>query len=129
MKTLCCLAGLLVLVAMTTSAMARDALVGKWNIVVTPDEDALRAKAKEFKDTLTFKGSQLESAELKKRGFEATMYEEDTRGGVGATFKCEMNSEKEGKAVWSGLSTGVDMTGELTWTKADGTELKYTIKG
>jgi hypothetical protein len=113
----------------TQMALARDAFVGTWKITVSPDEEAIGNKAKEFKDTVIFKGSQFESGELKKKGFPATTYEEDTRGGVAATFKCEMKSEKEGKAVWSGMSTGVDITGEMTWTKADGTELKYTFKG
>jgi hypothetical protein len=40
-----------------------------------------------------------------------------------------MKSDKEGKAVWSGMSTGSELTGEMTWTKSDGTELKYTFKG
>ena len=117
------------LLLMTQAVLARDAFVGTWKITVSPDEEAVREKAKEFKDTVIFKGSQFESAELKKKGFPATTYEEDTRGGVAATFKCEMKSEKEGKALWSGISTGVDITGEMTWTRPDGTELKYTFKG
>src|SRR4051794_37779698 len=120
---------LMVVLGIATFAAARDAFVGIWKITVSPDEDAIRAKAKEYNDTVTFKGSQLESAELKKKGFPATAYDEDTRGGVAATFKCEMKSEKEGKAVWSGMSTGSELTGEMTWTKANGTELKYTFKG
>jgi hypothetical protein len=129
MKPLALLAALVAVLSMTTLLLARDAFVGTWKITVTPDEDAIRNKAKEFKDTVIFKGSQFESAELKKHGFPATTYEEDTRGGIAATFKCEMKSEKEGKAAWSGISTGVDIQGELTWTKADGTELKYNFKG
>jgi hypothetical protein len=123
------LLALLVVCVLAALVQARDAFVGTWKITVSPDEDAIRNKAKEFKDTVTFKGSQFESAELKQHGFPATTYEEDTRGGVAATFKCEMKSKTEGKAVWSGISTGVDIQGELTWTKADGTELKYTFKG
>jgi hypothetical protein len=127
MKTM---AMLVALMMMPSLVLARDAFVGTWKITVSPDEEAIRAKAKEFKDTVTFKGSQFESAELKKKGFPATTYEEDTRGGVAATFKCEMKSEKgEGKAVWTGMSTGSELTGEMTWTKADGTEMKYTFKG
>ena len=60
----------------------------------------------------------------------ATAYDEDTRGGVAATFKCEMKTEKEkSKAVWSGMSTGSDISGELTITTSDGSEQKYTFKG
>ena len=67
---------------------------------------------------------------MKNMKLPATTYDEDTRGGVAATFKCEMKSEKEKtSAVWSGTSTGADISGELTITKADGSEQKYTFKG
>src|SRR5688500_575402 len=115
--------------AFATHASARDAFAGTWDVTVTPDDEAVRAKAREFKDVGVVNGSQRASAEMKKQGFEAATYDEDTRGGITATFKCEMKNKKGEKAVWSGMSTGVDLTGELTWTKEDGTELKYTLKG
>jgi hypothetical protein len=110
-------------------ALARDAFVGTWKVEVQPDEDAVRAKAKEFKDELTFKGMKLESKELKKQGFEPTTYTEDTRGGIVATFKCTAKNKAGDSVEWTGTSTGVDITGELTWTKKDGTAQKYTFKG
>src|ERR1700754_3679979 len=112
--------------AFASRALARDAFNGNWKVTVSPADDQPRNGAKEFTDTLTFKGSQLTSAELKKKGFESTPYDEDTRGGVATTFKCEMKSEKGGKAVWTGTSTGSDISGELTWTTADGKEMKFT---
>ena len=120
----------LVVSFVSSQALARDAFNGNWKVTVSPaDEDAAKNGAKEFKDVLTFKGSQLTSAELKKKGFDSTPYDEDTRGGVAATFKCEMKSEKGGKAVWTGTSTGSDISGELTWTSADGSERKFVWKG
>ena len=41
----------------------------------------------------------------------------------------EQTDKGEGTAEWSGTSTGVDITGDLKWTKADGTVLNYTFKG
>ncbi|MEA2709997.1 MAG: hypothetical protein QOF78_2598 [Phycisphaerales bacterium] len=111
-------------------ALARDAFNGAWKVVVTPDEDARKAGEKEFKDVFTFKGGMFESKSCKAHGFPAVQYEEDTRKGIVATFKANAKSTKgEGAATWTGTSTAGEMQGELTWKKADGTELKYTIKG
>jgi hypothetical protein len=122
---------LLVLLALTaTPSFARDAFAGTWKVVVTPDEDARKAGEKEFKDTFTFKGDQFESKACKDHGFAATKYEEDTRAGIVASFKAVGKSPKgEGTATWTGTSTAGEMQGELVWKKADGTELKFTIKG
>jgi hypothetical protein len=129
-RFLCLMTALMVVSLASSRALARDAFNGNWKVTVSPaDDDAAKNGAKEFKDVLTFKGSQLTSAELKKKGFDSTPYDEDTRGGVAATFKCEMKSEKAGKAVWTGTSTGSDMSGELTLTSADGNERKYVWKG
>jgi hypothetical protein len=122
-------AGLCLLVC-CAPAQARDAFVGQWKVTITPDDDAARAGQKEYKDTLTFKANQFKSKACEAHGFKAAEYEEDTRAGLVATFKATVKSEKEGgKAVWTGTSTGQDITGEMTWTKKDGTELKYTFKG
>ena len=111
-------------------ALARDAFNGTWKVTITPDEDARKANAKEFKDVFTFKGSMFESKELKPKGFPAVQYEEDTRSGIVATFKAVAKSSKgEGEVTWTGTSTAGEMQGELVWKKKDGTELKYTIKG
>ena len=122
-----------VLVAMLVvppAALARDAFVGTWKVVVTPDEDARKAGEKEFKDTFTFKGDQLETKAWKDRGFSSAKYEEDTRAGIVASFKAVAKSTKnQGEATWTGTSTAGEMQGELVLKKPDGTELKYTIKG
>jgi len=111
-------------------ALARDAFNGTWKVTVSPDEEARKAGAKEFKDVVTFKGSMFESKELKPKGFAAVQYEEDTRSGIVATFKAVQKSTKgEGEVTWTGTSTAGEMQGELVWKKKDGTEVKYTIKG
>jgi hypothetical protein len=112
----------------TVLAVPRDAFVGTWEVVVTPDEGT--AGEKEFKDTFTFKGMQFTSAAFKQRGFDSTTYEEDTRSGIAATFKAEGKSKtNQGTAVWTGQSQAQTLNGELTWTKPDGTVLHYTFKG
>ena len=121
---------LIALVFTPSLAWARDAFNGAWKVTVTPDEDARKSNAKEFKDVVTFKGSMFESKEMKAKGFPAVQYEEDTRSGIVATFKAISKSTKgEGEATWTGTSTAGEMQGELVWKKKDGTELKFTIKG
>ena len=125
------LAAMALLVTTGTTSYARDAFDGNWKVTASPADDAPRNGAREFTDTLLFKGSKLQSAYcVKNLKLAATTYDEDTRGGVAATFKCEMKNDKEKtKAVWSGTSTGAEITGELTITKADGSEQKYSFKG
>jgi hypothetical protein len=110
-------------------AVGRDAFNGTWKVIVTPDDDASKAGAKQFKDTLMFKASQFESTTLKAKGFKAHEYEEDTRSGIAATFKCEVKGDKEGSVKWTGTATGTQIKGELEWTKPDGTVLKYEFTG
>jgi hypothetical protein len=97
-------------------------------VTVTPE-----GGGKEIKDVFTFKGSLFTSKEFEKRGFKASQYEEDTRGAGAnsASFKCTIKSTKpaEGTAEWSGTATAVDLTGDLKVTKADGTELRFTLQG
>jgi hypothetical protein len=125
------LAFVLVLGLLSSSALARDAFAGTWKVTVTPDDQAASAGQKEYQDTFTFKGDQFSSKACKAHGFESAQYDEDTRYGLTATFKCTIKSKQkdQGTATWSGTSTGSNLTGELTWKKADGSEYHYTFKG
>src|SRR5687768_1445609 len=89
--------GLLVLLITSAPAFALDRLVGTWDVVITPPADASGPDSKEINDKLTFQGSKLTSEQFKKKGFEPVTYEEDTRGGVMATYKAEMKSKENGK--------------------------------
>jgi hypothetical protein len=106
-------------------ALAKDILIGKWNITLTPDDSS----KKEMKDTLNFTGGNFESETFKKQGFDATAYEEDTRGVQTIAFTVKPKSDKEGEMKWTGQAVANEISGELTWTKKDGSELKYTFKG
>jgi len=122
--------GFALLAILPAPAMARDALVGTWKIKVTPDGDASNAGEKEVDDKITFKGSKFVSETWKKKHkFEAADYEEDSRSGVIAQFKAKLESKTGGKMEWSGTTSANQIKGEVTWTKPDGTVLKYSFSG
>ena len=124
--TLCAL----MLLAFTSQANAKQVFEGtKWKVVLSPDEDSRRAGAKDFKDTLIFKGGKFISEACKAHGFQPADYEENTRPGMVGAFKATATSAKEGKAEWHGNATVNQLDGEMTWTKADGSVIRYTFKG
>jgi hypothetical protein len=122
---------LLLFVAAPTVAGAADALVGTWKIKISPDEDARRAgEKKDIEDRITLKGSTFVSERWKKEHkFEPVQYEEDTRRYGIAQFSAKPESKTGGRMEWSGMVAASEMKGEITWTKADGTVLKYTFQG
>jgi hypothetical protein len=111
------------------NVFAAGGVEGKFKVKVEPDEDARKAGAKEYDDTLTITASKFISEAGKKHGFGETSYDEDSTRFGPATFTAEATSDKEGKAKWSGTVTVNEITGEMTWTKKDGSELHYTFKG
>ena len=119
----------LLALAVTLPAQAKDILLGKWNITLTRDDDSPKVGEKEFKDALNFTGGNFESEKFKKEGFDATTYEEDTRGVQTIAFTVKPKSDKEGETKWTGTAVANEISGDLTWTKKDGTEVKYTFKG
>ena len=123
---------LLLLIALAPRvARAADALVGTWKIKITPDDDARRAgEKKDIEDRITLKGSTFVSERwMKEHKFEAVTYEEDTRRYGIAQFSAKPESKTGGKMEWSGMVAASEMKGEITWTKPDGTVLKYTFQG
>lgn len=110
-------------------AMARDQFEGKWNVTVTPDEQAASAGAKEFEDALVFAGGKFTAQAFADLRFEPVEYEADTRGLTAASFTAEPKSQTHGAAKWSGFTTGQEIQGELLWTQPDGTVLRYAFKG
>lgn len=111
-------------------ARADDTFAGKWKVVITPDQDA--AGAKEFKDTLEFKGENFTAEAFNKlHKFKAAKYDGDTRRGPTASFTVEIKDQEgaDGTAKWTGFTTGSEIQGELVWTKSDGTEMRYSYKG
>jgi hypothetical protein len=81
-------------------------------------------------DKITLKGNQFVSEHWKKdHKFEPCQYEEDTRRFGIAQFSAKPTSKTAGKMTWTGTVAANQMKGEITWTKSDGTELKYTFEG
>jgi hypothetical protein len=101
----------------------------QWKIVVTPEEDARQAGAREYKDTLVFKGGKFTAEQQVKEGFEPVEYDEHTTGGPTASFTAEPRSEEQGTARWRGTITASEMRGEMAWTREDGSVLNYTFRG
>ena len=111
------------------SQLMKDPLDGKWELTVTPDDDARTAGEKEFKDNINFNGGKFTSEALQKHGFDPGPYDEDTRPGIG-TFDAVLKSKtEEGKAKWHGMVTGSEMTGDMVWTKKDGTAYNFSFTG
>ena len=127
--TLACALTLLA-VAQTAAALLAQPFEGtRWKVTVMPDDEAQRAGEKPFDDVLVFKGGKFTAEACAKYGFKPVEYKEETTRGPVASFTAEPKSDKEGTAKWHGNISGSEMTGELTWTKPDGTVLNYTFKG
>lgn len=120
---------LLAMVALPSLAIASDVFNGKWKLTITPADDNPGPAEKEFEDIIAFAGMKFLSKTFAAKGFKPVTYEEDTRRGPIAKFTAKPESEKQGTMEWMGTATGVDMQGEVTWTKPDGTVLRYTFKG
>ena len=128
-KPVLSVAALLVLTICAIGFTMADPFEGtKWNVVMTPDPSA-PGNAKEFNDTIIFKGGMFRSTECEKKGFKPVQYDENVTRMGPATFTAEPESPKEGKAKWTGTVTANMITGEMVWTKKDGTEMHYTFKG
>jgi hypothetical protein len=109
-------------------ALAKDAFEGStWQVTVTPDDDARGAGERPFDDTLTFKGGKFTSEKLAAKGFAPVDFDEDSRRGPLAAFTANTKSKANGTAKWTGTTTGADLSGDLVWTKADGSVVNFTF--
>jgi hypothetical protein len=120
----------LLLLSLAQIAHAKDPFEGTtWTVTVTPDDDARGNGARPFDDTLIFKGGKFTSETLKAKGFDPIDFDSDTRRGPLAAFTANTKSDKDGTAKWTGTTTGSQISGDLVWTKADGTVLNYSFTG
>lgn len=110
--------------------LMRDPLEGKWNITLSPDDDARHAGGRDMTDTLIFKGGLMATVELQKHGFEPCSYDTNTRPeGLGSFDAVQKSKTNEGTLKWMATIAATEMTGTVTWTKADGTALNFTLTG
>jgi len=120
----------LLLLSLVRTADAKDAYEGTvWHVTVTPDDDARGAGERPFEDTLTFKGGKFISDHFKGQGFDPVDFDEDSRRGPLAAFTANIKSDKNGTAKWTGTTTGADISGDLVWTKADGSVMNFSYTG
>ena len=120
---------LLMIASLPQVARAADNFDGKWKVTILPSDENPGPREDEYEDLLTFGGSKFFSKKFLALGFKPVVFESDTRRGPLGTFIAKPESEKNGTMEWRGTTTGVDISGEMTWTKADGTVLRYTYKG
>jgi hypothetical protein len=106
-----------------------DPLENQWNIKVMPDPQASSGGARAFDDVLTFKNGIFTSQTLLKKGFKPVQADEDTRRFGPATFTAVQNSDTDGTAKWTGTVAAASISGDLIWTKKDGTILNYSYSG
>jgi hypothetical protein len=120
----------ILVLCLTSLARAKDPFEGTtWKVSVTPDDDAKGTGQHAFDDNLTFKGGKFTSDAFKARGFDAIDFDSDTRRGPLAAFTANTKSDQNGTAKWTGTTTGADITGDLVWTKADGSVVNFTFTG
>jgi hypothetical protein len=116
-----------VLMVFSLAMGAGDPLEAQWNVKVMPDGQA--AGARPFDDVLTFKNGMFTSQTLLKKGFKPAQFDEDTRRFGPAAFTAILNSDSEGTTKWTGTVAATSITGDLVWTKKDGTVLNYSYSG
>ena len=97
---------------------------GTWNVTVTPGADAAAKGEKESADTLVLKGGKFHSTGCDAYGFGPASYKVD-----GNHWMADTESKKEGKIHWHGAVSGDSVSGQMTWTKTDGSVLNYTFSG
>ena len=82
-----------------------------------------------FDDVLTFKNGVFTSQSLAKKGFKPVQFDEDMRKFGPATFTANQRSDSGDTAKWTGTVAATSITGDLVWTKKDGTVLNYSYSG
>jgi hypothetical protein len=107
-------------------SLAIDPLEGsKWKVIAQPDDPL--GKAKSFEDMIDFKAGKFWVEGFEARGFKKAEYDQDTRGMTTAAFDATIESASEGKMKWHGSVTATGMTGDITWTKKDGSTVTYSF--
>jgi len=100
---------------------------GLWKVTVTPDHAASTNGAQEFDDTLGFYGGKFLTEAFGMYGF--PFGDVSLSGNNDICFTVSSGSDDYGTTVWTGEKAGTRVSGEMVWTKADGTILHYTFTG
>ncbi|PYQ12051.1 MAG: hypothetical protein DMH00_06855 [Acidobacteria bacterium] len=97
---------------------------GIWQVKITPDPDAAAKGEKESEDQLLLRKGRFHSPGCDAFGFGPAPYR--TAGG---TWMSDTESKTDGRIHWHGEVSGDSISGEMVWTKTDGTVLKYGFTG
>jgi len=101
----------------------------KWAVKVIPDPQAISDGGKPFDDTLSFKNGTFKSEYLLKKGFKPASYDEDMRKYGPATFTVTVKSDSGETVKWTGTVAATSITGDIVWTKKDGTMMNFSYSG
>ena len=127
MRRTCSLLGLLMLFSLAMNLA--DPLEYQWNVKAMPDPQASNDGGRPFDDVLSFKNGTFTSQMLSRKGFKPGQYDEDTRRFGPATFSANLSSDSGESAKWTGTVAATSITGDLVWTKKDGTVLNFSYSG
>src|SRR5262245_43633809 len=97
---------------------------GTWKVKVVPDSEAAAKGESEFDDTLLLGKGRFKSTACIPYGFGEVPYRSEA-----GTIMAEMTSAKEGSNHWHAEVNGDTISGKMTWTKSDGTVLRYSFTG
>ena len=102
-----------------------DAFAGVWSVTITPDDSSTQAGKQEFADMMLFDGSQVMASACASYGFAPAEYSL-TNGG--SSFSATMSTDSESIAISGNCANG-SMSGQVVWTKPDGSVFHYTMSG
>ncbi len=112
-------------------AMAQSALhplQGTWAVTVMPDD--MNGGNREYQDTWHFSlDDKFTSDAMKAKGFADGHVDEDSRRFGPSTFKTSIKSDKDGEIKYEGTADGTQISGTMTWTKANGDTVTFSFKG
>ena len=100
----------------------------KWSIRITPDEAAKQQGEKSGRDALIFRDGKLISTGCGRYGFTPSTYTANQSGSAWS-FSTEQTSQKQGRTSWSGQVNGDTINGAMTWTKKNGSAVRYSFEG
>jgi hypothetical protein len=122
--------GFLSLVPAGLLAVGKDdpLVAGVWKIHVTPDTLSAQNGANDFNESIVFVNGELQAENFVFYGFDFAAY---AMGNPDKnSFTSAMSNATKGNLDWTGAATtNGSISGNLVWTKADGTVWRFTYTG
>ena len=116
--------------AAATQTATSSALEGTtWSVKATPDAMAAQKGEKPFDDSLIFKDGKVTMSACVKMGFAPSGYTAIPGSSGSWAFLTQQVSPSQGTTRWMTTFTGEAVKGTMTWTKQDGSVLRYTVEG